>query len=403
MRKRCLSIISILVFSVCTVRAAEPVGVPSRTFDIDYVVNEDAQPLTAVQLWYTLNGGEKWHLFGEDEDRQPPVRFDASTEGLHGFYFVLRNDRGTSNGAPVPGTEPQAQASIDYTPLVVQLHDARESQHLGQRTVQIRWTAVDDHFGPRPIEVEYRRFEHENWQSIGGGAITNTGRLDWRVPDELEGRVELRVSARDRGGHRSLSEPIAIELADEETVTAVPEEAPEDGEKPVQRVASIVNEAEARANRLFLEAIALRDQHEYRAGINRLREAVRLNPDMTDAFAEMAGMLYRLGDVKQAGSAYEIALSQNPEHRDALRGVAMVATRQKKHQRAAGFLRKILESNPRDAQVWLDLGDVAIFSGDELLARECYQRAVEVGEETPAVVEEARKRLALMASTGRNR
>ena len=132
-----------------------------------------------------------------------------------------------------------------------------------------------------------------------------------------------------------------------------------------------------------------------------MREAVTLDPERAEAFAEMADMLYRVGDWDRALNAYELALRQQPTMRAALRGAAMVYRQRNDHATAARYLRSILRYNPNDAEVWMNLGDVAVFQGDEVLARECYTRATEMAPDASQVVEDARKRLALMTEVSR--
>ena len=69
--------------------------------------------------------------------------------------------------------------------------------------------------------------------------------------------------------------------------------------------------------------------------------------------------------------------------------------------RCRGQLRTILRYNPKDAEIWLYLGDIAIYQGDELLARECYTRAATVQPEAAETVTEARSRVDLLDSSSR--
>jgi len=133
----------------------------------------------------------------------------------------------------------------------------------------------------------------------------------------------------------------------------------------------------------------------------RMREAVRLDPDMTEAFAEIAGMLYRMGDFDRALKAYEITLKQAPKHRAALQGLAMVYRQKNDYESAASLLRTILTTDPKDAEIWMNLGDVAVFQGDEIMARQFYQRAIEADPAATQVIEDAQKRLALMTKVSR--
>ncbi|MHC4235527.1 MAG: hypothetical protein ACYSUQ_10465, partial [Planctomycetota bacterium] len=126
--------------------------VRSKVFDIEYRVNEAALPLESVRLWYTRDKGATWQLYGQDEDRQPPLAFNAPEEGLYGFYLVVDNATGSSGPEPTDDTEALQWAYVDYTPPIVQLHRPRvDPRAVDNRHLSIRWTALDAHLPPRPI------------------------------------------------------------------------------------------------------------------------------------------------------------------------------------------------------------------------------------------------------------
>lgn len=87
--------------------------------------------------------------------------------------------------------------------------------------------------------------------------------------------------------------------------------------------------------------------------------------------------------------------------RAALRGAAMVHRRRNDNISAAAMLRTILRYNPNDAEVWMNLGDLAIYQGDESQAREYYTRATQIDPYATLVIDDSRKRLALMAEASR--
>jgi cytochrome c-type biogenesis protein CcmH/NrfG len=160
--------------------------------------------------------------------------------------------------------------------------------------------------------------------------------------------------------------------------------------------------AKERAAQLFSMAMEDAKNGLLTGGVSRLREAVKLDPDMPEAFAQMGGMLYLLGDLDRASGAYEIALRQQPGSREALRGMAKINERKGEMPAAAERLQTILRSNPKDAEVWLQLGDVAVHQGDEVRAREFYVRASQIDPQASAVIADAHQRLALMAEVSRN-
>lgn len=375
--------------------------VRSRRFDIQYTVNDSALPLDSVQLWYTLDRGETWLEFGRDEDRHSPMPFEAPREGLFGLYLVVTNAAGPSCPPPGRGVQPHLLVHVDFTPPIVQLYPLRQSAMLGQRVVHVRWTAIDAQFGPRPVEVEYQRTPGDEWVLMTPEPVANTGLLDWRVPDDLAGSVGVRVSVRDQGGHRVSSERQVVEILapGAALVSGVAEGAdPRSDKRPASASAA---RTEERVLELLRAAGVHRDRGEYREGIARLRDVVKLDPHRADALVEMADMLYRVGDLDRALGAYELALRQEPTIRDALRGAAMIYRRNNDHASAARMLRTILRNNPNDAEVWMNLGDVAIYQGDEMLARECYTRASQIDPGATSVIADARKRLELMAEVSR--
>ena len=381
----------------------------SRNLEIHYTVNELALPLDSVQLWYTADHGETWRSYGFDEDRQSPVAFLAPAEGRFGFFVVVANAAGRSSAPPNKLTQPQQWAFVDDTPPVVQLHDLRATTSLGQRMVEIRWTAIDAHLPARPVGIRYRRPPETGWHQVTPDPIANTGRYDWRLPDEITGPLAIRVTVVDKGGHRVDTAGKTIEIPPMESPRRI--EAPSPPLWSRNKTAEVraggfsASKARERALRLYAEGLALRDAGRDRQAVARLREVLKLDPQMTDAFVEIGSLFHRMGDLDRALGAYETGLSQQPTMRAALRGAAMVHRQQNDYNAAAQRLRAILRYNPNDAEVWMNLGDIAVFQGDEILAHECYRRASQSDPEATEVIAEAHKRLDLMSdgSTGYHR
>lgn len=382
-------------------RAGDVISVPMRVFDVEYVVPADAHPLSSVQLWYTVDDGATWHQYGHDEDRQSPMTFHAPAEGAFGFYVVAANATGASAQTPGRGTAPQLQVFVDYTPPVVQLHDLRQTASLGQRVVQVRWTAIDAHLPPRPVELLYRQPPATTWQPAVAEPLANTGRFDWRIADDLSGAVEVRVVVRDRGGNRAESAEMGLDLLPIATVADDVGSASEEEKGGAAKAAPAHEAVRSRVEKLLIEGRALRERGDHRRAIARLREVVALDPQCTQAFDELGALLYRVGDLERSMAAYDIALRQDPALRSALVGSADVLREQRSYGAAAERLRAVLRAHPQDADTWIRLGDLGIFQGDELLARECYLRAAKIDPQSTALVEEAQRRLLLMAEANR--
>lgn len=388
------------------VEGQEPLQIRSTVVDIEYTINEDALPLEFVQLWYTVDRGVSWRDFGFDKDRQSPITFRAPKEGLYGLLLVVGNATGPSSAPPTSATEPHLWIFFDATPPVVQLHPLRQTTVLGLPALQIRWSAIDAQLGSRPVEIAYQHLPDETWQPVTPEPLANTGRYDWRLPESVQGRVAVRLTVTDQGGNRVTSTPQVIEVAsalEQRPIVLASSPGPGPDRRGVNSTTALHGSvrAAARASRLYREALAHSQRGEYREGIARLREAVKLNPQWAAAFADMADMLYRIGDLDRALNAYELALQQKPKLRGALRGAAMVYQQQNDHAAASRMLRTILRHSPDDAEVWMNLGDVAVYQGDEVLARECYTRATQIDPSASQVIADARKRLELMGVASR--
>jgi predicted negative regulator of RcsB-dependent stress response len=294
---------------------------------------------------------------------------------------------------------------VDETAPLVQLHDARVTWESGWAILQIRWSALDTYLGPRPVELEYQRPPDLKWFPATPDPLANTGRFDWRMPDDLEGPMAVRLIVSDEGGHRVITPPYRLDV----TRSAANEPGLGRNHIPTNKApefdrtdsaAAINSVTRQRADRLYNEGVALRDAGLNREAIARLRETVKLDPKRTDALLEMGALLYRLGDLDRALAAYEAALAQQPNLRGAVCGAAVVERDKKQYHAAAERLRALLRYSPADAEVWMKLGDIAVFQGDEILARECYTRASRIDPQATNVVAEARNRLHLMAAGG---
>lgn len=397
----------VLFMAQITVTAAppnQPLRVVTREFEIDYGLNEAAQPIESVQLWFTLDRGLNWQHFGFDRDVRSPVVFRAPTEGLYGFFVIVTNAVGPSSQPPGPSTKPMMWALVDYTAPVIQLHNVRQINRLGETVVQIDWTAIDTNLPTRPIEIFYQKLNDLRWVALSREPLPNTGRFDWRVPQNLTGPISVRIAVTDQGGHRVESESKMVDIPNARSGELLTNSIVSPLRKDIALYAQPASSRSATApnvRHLFSEAMAYRDREQLRTAVSRLREVVRLDPKMTEAFTEMADILNRLGDPDRAMDAYGIALQQRPTMRAALKGTALIYGQRKDYSSAATQLRTILRYNPNDVEVWMNLGDLAIYQGDELLARECYMRASQMDPTASDIVSDARKRLTLLGEVSR--
>lgn len=373
--------------------------VSAQQFEISASVDDDGEPIQSVALWYTIDQGRTWRNYGMGRDPESPILFNATEQGLYGFFLIASNSVGASSPDPGPATQPHYWAYVDYTPPVVQLHPVRPNHSpTVPQTIRIRWSAIDNALSARPIVLSYRTLPDGAWKTLEG-PMSNTGSYDWRVDDDLTGMAVVRISVRDQGEHlvEVSSEPFEIRrpepIADEPPEIRLVREQP--GSTGSDRTLDDdFDRRRARALALYRKGVLHSLRGEYHLAASRLSEALTVNSSFTDALVELGSVLYAQGEMAQSTEAYHLALRQEPELRSALQGLALTYIGQRQFPEAVRQLGRIVRSNPKDVEAWLNLGDVAIYQGDELLAREHYEKAAMLNPSAPDIIAKAKLRLA---------
>jgi thioredoxin-like negative regulator of GroEL len=278
----------------------------------------------------------------------------------------------------------------------------------GRRVIKVRWVAVDEHFVSRPISLHYRRAGDETWTLLVS-QLSNSGRYDWRVPRELEGPVEVKVSACDRAGNRveksGLSSGTVVGEEDASDVSGMEGEfegAP-NGKPGAGDSASLGKSADGwpgadavrRADELFGKGQWHFERGEYLLAAQRWREALEIDPQHARARTSLGHVLFKQGKYPSARREFEAVLGDFPAEVEALRGMGLTMAALGDYSSAGKYLESLLERSPEDADAWLRLGDVALMMGDRSKAQASWSQAGQVEEANPQVVAQAQRRLKL--------
>lgn len=360
----------------------------------------------SAELWVTSDRSRSWSKAREVDGKTNPIPYDAPVDGLYGFYVVLTNEFGASSPPPQPGTAPIHWVRVDRAPPRVQLLSLKTDPRFDlNREVFLRWSSEDENPVARPIALHYRTAETRSYQLIAD-FLPASGSFRWTVPPGIAGRVDLKLSAVDAAGHS------ARYIAD--TLRIDPRQAPS-GDSPAASVAPTVprqrdSEGSRRPEQMHTtQPVSRQDAEEakrsYEAGtwrrirgeraeaIARYRDALERDPNLLAARIDLAGVLLITGDAKSACREYELALQADGENRAALRGLALASVKVHNYTAARQALDKLLQLEPRGAEAWLNLGDVALFLGDRPAAREAWRKAGEYATE-PETARRAERRLA---------
>lgn len=392
---------------------AEVSVVDSPRVRLDYNVAEGGPALTGVELWHSSDAGKSWNLVENFEALGRPIFFEANADGLHGLYLVLKSQVG-STPPPVGGTAPHRWVRVDRCPPAVQVLEVSPDDRFDlSREVLIRWRVEDDSLPDRPCAIHYRDQTQTRYMPVAE-ALPSVGSFVWTVPEGIDGRVRIKVSARDQARNRGedVAHRLEIRGSQARSVRADgdPEAVPlakgpsEPARAVVAPVEGIHSEPDAGWNtlddRVALEAKRLYDQgtwHRLRGELGvakaRYREALRFYPAYSAARIDLAGLLVLEGEYVAAEKQYRRVLDDEPKQRSALRGLALVQAKQRQYRSAHESLQKLLTLYPEDAEGWLHFGDVCMFMGDRPAAREAWSKVAAAKDCPESIGTRARKRL----------
>jgi len=404
-----VGLVSILLgLSACVpVVAAEPEAIRSQSIEVHYQLSESISGVE-VELWYTRDRGATWKKYGIDRDGRSPMVFAAPAEGLYGITLIVRDGQEASAPPPKAFDQPQRWVFVDYTPPLAQwLGVEPGDEFLSRRTVQLRWTAHDDHLENRPVSLSWQSSVDQTWQPIAS-ELANTGRYDWTVPAGVSGQVTLELSVRDRGGHvvERLLGPIPLATWKASVSTSPAGEA-ESASHPRGPTSAPALAAATRPAEPVDPAIRHKAQERHKLGswhllrgqyalaAARFKEALELDPGMLQAGNDLAGTYYYMEDYERAARLYLDVLERQPRDEVALRGAALAYGARKQYAQARDMLNRLLAVNAGDAESLLDLGDVLFRMGDRDGARRNWERAMTVDSSKDEIVRMARKRMEL--------
>lgn len=151
------------------------------------------------------------------------------------------------------------------------------------------------------------------------------------------------------------------------------------------------------AEEQYQQGIRALEAGDYALAAEKLRSAGQLDPSMLAARSDLAGVLYLQQKYADALEIYKSVLTADAHDVNAIRGAALCHASLKEYDSARSMLRKLLDLNRRDAQAWLDLGDVSFLAGDAPAAREDWETASRLTSASPEMVKQANLRLNVYA------
>ena len=109
-----------------------------------------------------------------------------------------------------------------------------------------------------------------------------------------------------------------------------------------------------------------------------LQNAIKINPDLPDAYYNIAVAFSEKGAQKEAIENYKKAIEILPTHVDALFNLANGLRDQKQYKAALSFYRKVIALDPEDTDALVNIAEVYNKINDLLSAEKYYQEALKL-------------------------
>lgn len=177
-----------------------PKLVGSRTFALEYDLDDGGRGVTKVELWGTRDGGQTWSRFAQDDDNRSPLIVTVDSDGLYGFRILVQTADGPTAEPPRSGDAPELWVSVDLKRPTVELTAIERGQGNLADHLTLRWRATDSNLESRPISLYYSSHSTGPWSAIATN-LENTGEYAWRVERYVPARFYLRIEARDTAGN----------------------------------------------------------------------------------------------------------------------------------------------------------------------------------------------------------
>jgi hypothetical protein len=230
--------------------------VNSRRLTLDYQVSRlGASGVSTVEVYLTRDEGKSWEKWQTNEpggtDVKPlgggvPASFDGTgsvpppdarpvgsglrrsvgldvpADGAYGFYLVVRSGVGLGKPPPAPGTPPQVRLVVDTLPPKAGVYEPQvdPTQH---DAVVISWKAEDLNLTARPVTLEWtadRSDPARPWKPVVAEPLpAQPDHFVWHPPQDVPGRVFLRVKVADLAGNVTCVEtpgPVVVDLVEPE-------------------------------------------------------------------------------------------------------------------------------------------------------------------------------------------
>ncbi|MGM0598604.1 MAG: tetratricopeptide repeat protein [Candidatus Rifleibacteriota bacterium] len=131
--------------------------------------------------------------------------------------------------------------------------------------------------------------------------------------------------------------------------------------------------------KLYIRGTGKLQEKNYVAAVNDLKRAVKLRPDLSEAFHNLGYAFERIGDLQNAAKAYERALKLKPDYPSALNNLGfLLATTESNTDKAVELCRRAVDLKPKSANFRDSFGWALYKDGKIHQAAEHFKAAIQL-------------------------
>ncbi|HEY9696047.1 MAG TPA: tetratricopeptide repeat protein [Trichocoleus sp.] len=118
-------------------------------------------------------------------------------------------------------------------------------------------------------------------------------------------------------------------------------------------------------NRRLIQVLAVQDPAQAQAKVDQL---IAQNPNNVNVYFVQGELSQRIGNLEQAGQAYQTILNQQPENTDALSALGGIRFEQKRYADAVSLYQQVVALNPNDLETQRVLAELSAVQDQPLAA-----------------------------------
>ncbi len=207
----CVALLAVALIASGSVVVQDPttgrIYCRSRRFLVPYqAADSGPSGIRDVRLYYTVDSGNKWVLYGEKPEAEGAFEFVAPGDGVYGFTVEAIDKAGNKErkGGPMSGSAAEITVVVDTKPPQIEPIFPRQDLELAPGAhIRVRFGAHDPNIFPSSARVSIRKDDEPDWTPLPSATVANGeffGEGDVLYP----GTYTVKIEISDRAGNAAV-------------------------------------------------------------------------------------------------------------------------------------------------------------------------------------------------------